>query len=203
MRRKLLCILAIFLSVVIYSGCLENVSQKKTKSLSLKSLGLKLDDLPSGYIKQDENENYSSYLYNGTIYGKRPLEFYFVSFASLQVVAPAIALTMYRFNSSSDAELVMYNLSEQLASSLSDRLNIITPQDVQKIGDDSIYELFEGNMGEHYGYLNATWSFICFRIENITVSLLLEGLTEWNVNYVELTFNYAKIIENRIKTTYV
>lgn len=199
MGNKLVGILTAFLFIAAFSGCLEDTSKREIKSYPLNSLALNLDDLPQGYIKWSEESNYSQE--NTIIDGIKPLEYYSATFAfkpEINTGFPAIALSMYRFNSSSDTKLVIHNLSEQMISYLNNTLNRITPQNVQRIGDESIYELFEGNMGEYYGYQNATWSFIYFRNKNIAVHLLLEGLMEWDINYVELTLKYAMIIDNRI-----
>ncbi|MCX6664521.1 MAG: hypothetical protein NT038_00450 [Euryarchaeota archaeon] len=200
MKSKLLSlIIVIFLLIIIFSGCSE---KKETAVYSLNSLSLKVDDLPSGYIKWSEVSNYSDYSHQETITGIKPSEFYFTTFVfnetEINTVYPAIALNIFRFSTSNDAEVVMLNLSENMIKSLNASLNRTTPQDVPQVGNQSIYELFQGNMGEYYGYQNATWSIIYFIIENITVSLLLEGQMNSNINYVELTLNYAKIIENRI-----
>ena len=202
MKKEILGLLIVlsFFSI-IFTGCLENTSKKETINYALNSSILNLDDLPEGYIKWSEESNYSNHSHKDTIFGIKPLEFYFVTFAyepEMNNAFPAIALYLYRFNSSSDAKLITHNLSEQVSSSLNNTLNRTTPPNVSQIGDESIYELFEGNMGEYYGYQNATWSNIHFRIENITVYLLLEGVMEWDINYVELTLEYARIIEDRI-----
>jgi hypothetical protein len=202
MKAKLLVIgiIAIFIAVA-FSGCNE---KEESVVYSLKSQGLNLDDLPAGYIKWNEESNYLNYSHEETINGIKPLEFYIVTYAfnntELNNAYPAIALTMFKFDASDDAQEIMLNLSDNMINSLNSSLNRATPQDISQIGDDSVYELFQGNMGEYYGYQNATWSFIYFRIENIVVNLLLEGIMEWNIDYVNLTFDYSKIIENRINT---
>lgn len=202
MKKKLLSVLVAFLLlIIVFSGCSE---KKETAIYSLKSLGLKLDDLPSGYIKWSEESNYSKYSLEDTIAGIKPSEFYFATFAfnetEINTTYPAIALSIFRFPTSNNAKLVMHNLSEEMVNSLNVSLNRTTPQNIPQFGDESIYELFQGNIGEYYGYQNATWSIMYFRIENIAVSLLLEGLMNWNIDYVELTFNYTRIIESRINT---
>jgi hypothetical protein len=202
MKAKLLVIgIITILIAVVFSGCNE---KEESVVYSLKSQGLNLDDLPSGYIKWTEESNYLNYSHEETINGIKPLEFYFVTYVfnntELNNANPAIALTMFKFDTSDDAQEIMLNNSDNMINSLNSSLNRTTPQDISQIGDDSVYELFQGNMGEYYGYQNATWSFIYFRIENIVVNLLLEGIMEWNIDYVNLTFDYSKIIENRINT---
>jgi len=203
MKGKLSGILiVVLLLTIIFSGCFEE--KKESAVYSLKSQSLILDDLPSGYIKWTDETNYLNYSHEETINGIKPLEFYFVTYAfnnsELNTYYPAIALTMFRFNTSDDAQEIMLNLSDNMINSLNSSFNRTTPQDIPQIGDESIYELFQGNMGEYYGYQNATLSFIYFRIKNIVVNLLLEGIMEWNIDYVNLTFDYSKIIENRINT---
>lgn len=203
MKRKLLCALVVFLLlIIVFSGCSE---KKEAVVYSLNSLGLKVDDLPSGYIKWwSEESNYSNYSHEETIAGIKPSEVYFATFVfnetEINTAYPAIALSMFRVPTSNDAKVVMLNLSEEMVKSLNGQLNRTTPQNVPQFGDESIYELFQGNMGEDYGYQNATWSIMYFKIENITVGLLLEGLMNWNVDYVEQTFNYTRIIEGRLNT---
>jgi hypothetical protein len=202
MKSKVLgLIIAVLLLTIAFSGCNE---KKEVVAYSLKSQGLKVDDLPSGYIKLTEESNYLNFSNEETINVIKPLEFYYVTYAfnntELNTAYPAIALTMFRFNTSDDAQEIMLNLSDNLINSMTSLLNKTTPQDIPQIGDESVYELFQGNMGEYYGYQNATWSFIYFRIGNVVVNLLLEGLMEWNIDYVELTFNYTRIIEDRLDT---
>jgi|GEM_PF-3081845 len=203
MKKGILAIcIAVMMLAIVFSGCLEE--KKESVVYSLKSQGLKLDDLPSGYIKLTEESNYSNHSNEETINGIKPLEFYFITYAfndtELNTAYPAMALTMFRFNTSDDAQEIMLNLSDNMNNSLNSFLNNSTPQDIPQIGDESLYELFQGNMGEYYGYQNATWSIMYFRMENIVVNLILEGLMEWNIDYVELTFNYTRIIEDRLDT---
>ena len=198
MKRGLVIVVStLLMSIVLFSGCNETTTEKLVTT-PLIALALSLDDLPEGYVKWSEEQNYS----DEAIKGINPAEFYFVTFAFGEIDMnhsfPAIAFYMYKFNSSSDAHIVTQNISEQTFDSLDDGLNRTTPQNIEQIGDESIYELFEGNMGEYYSYINATWSFIYFRIKNVAVGLLLEGIAEWDIDYVNLTLSYAKIVENRI-----
>ena len=183
------------------SGCINN-GDKNLETTPLDTFSLKIDDFPEGYIKWSEDYNQSV---DTTLFGVTPVEVYGVTFVfenpENNTVFPAVALSISKFNSSDAANVTLYNLSAQMSNSLKGSMNRITPQNVEKIGDNSIYELFEGSMGEYYGYQNATWSFVYFRIENILVYLLLQGIPDWELDYINLTINYAKIIEGRINAS--
>lgn len=190
-------IAALLILVVGLSGCNETTTEELITT-SLIELALIPSDLPEGYIKWSEEQNYSGESINGI----NPSEYYFATLVfeepDMDSSFPSVAFYMYKFNSSGDAHIVTQNMSERIFDSLEEGLNQTTPQNIEQIGDESIYELFEGDMGEYYGYVNVTFSFICFRIKNVVVGLLIEGLMEWDIDYVNLTLSYARIVEQRI-----
>jgi len=102
-----------------------------------------------------------------------------------------------KFNSSDDSHIVLYNQSGLMLEAY-DFLNRITPEDVEQIGDESIYELLQGSYGEYYSDQNATVSLSWFRINNVVVFLLLQGIPIWEIDYTRLTIDYSKIVESRI-----
>jgi len=200
-NRLLILGIAVLLLAVGLSGCNE-IEKKLTGKLvtaPLSTLALTVDDLPQGYIKWTENTNQSLFST-----GNISIEEYSVTFAfeshENNTGFPAIALSLAKFNSSDDASIVMYNSSEQISKGYGN-LNRITPEDVEQIGDESTYELFQGSMGEYYGYQNTTISLSWFRINNVVVFMFLQGFPVWEIDYTRLTIDYSKIVESRINAS--
>lgn len=188
--------IAVLLLTVGLSGCIEEESTEKLVTASLSTLALTVDDLPQGYIKWSEDHNKPS----GTMQDITHIEEYKVAlvFESHEnnTGYPAIFLSLAKYNSSAEANIFLYNQSEQIMKAY-DFLNRITPEDVEQIGDESMYELFQGS----YGDQNATVSLSWFRINNIVVFLLIQGVPIWEIDYTMLTIDYSKIVENRINAS--
>jgi len=74
-----------------------------------------------------------------------------------------------------------------------------TPQNVKQIGDESSYELFQSSPISY----NNTYSYIYFRIANVVVFLLLNfrGMSDVEIDFVNLTINYAEIVESKINAS--
>jgi hypothetical protein len=92
----------------------------------------------------------------------------------------------------------MNNSVKQMNQTFNYLLPCISKEKNDSLGDHSSYHLFQGSLGEKYNYQNATWSFIYFNIQNIAVLVLLDETPSSHVDYKQLTYQYAKIIENRI-----
>ena len=75
-----------------------------------------------------------------------------------------------------------------------------TPQNVKQIGDESSYELFQSSP---ISYNNTYSSYIYFRIANVVVFLLLNfrGISDVERDFVNLTINYAEIVESKINAS--
>ena len=74
-----------------------------------------------------------------------------------------------------------------------------TPQNVKQIGDESPYELFQSSPISY----NNTYSYIYFRVANVVVFLLLNfrGISDVEIDFVNLTINYAEIVESKINAS--
>jgi len=205
MKKQLVIVGVVVLFFVVgFSGCTEEDStddtNEKLVTASLDTLTLTLDDLPEGYVKWSDDHNYSG----ESIQGMIPSEFYEIHFVfqdpENDTGYPWIGLSLYKFNSSKDANTVLQALSEQVTNSLNESKRT-TPQTVEQIGNESIYELYQGIEGEYYKYQNATFSFIHFRMRNVVVYLFLEGMPNDETDYVISAIDYAKIVESRINAS--
>ena len=205
MKKQLVIVGVVVLFFVVgFSGCTEEDSTDDTNekfvTASLDTLTLTLDDLPEGYAKWSDDHDYSG----ESIQGMIPLEFYEIHFVfqdpENDTGYPWIGLSFYKFNSSKDANTVLQALSEQVTNSLNESKRT-TPQTVEQIGNESIYELYQGIEGEYYKYQNATFSFIHFRMRNVVVYLFLEGMPNDETDYVISAIDYAKIVESRINAS--
>ena len=198
MKKQLVMLgIVILLICVGLSGCTGLTEKLVTAPLS--TFALTIDDLPQGYIKWSENTNQSLFST-----GNIPIEEYSVALIfgnnENNIGFPPISLYLAKFNSSDDASIAMYNSSEQVSKEYG-ILNRITPEDVEQIGDESTYELFQGSMGEYYGYQNVIVSLSWFRINNVVVFIFLQGSPVWEIDYTRLTIDYSKIVESRINVS--
>lgn len=208
MNKKLLILgIAVLLLVVGLTGCTETNEKitEKLVTVPLNTLALTANDLPQGYIKWSENRNTSW----GTMQDITNIEEYevilvFESFESYDhnTGYPDIFLFLSKYNSSAEANTFLHYQSEQIMN-VYDTLNRITPEDVEQIGNESMYELFRGPYpyGDNYGDQNVTISLSLFRINNVVVFLLIQGIPILEIDYTMLTINYSKIIESRIKAS--
>jgi len=203
MNKHLLIIgITLLLITTGLSGCIDEKPTEKLITTPLNTLALTLGDLPEGYIEQiKESEDYN--ISDRPIYyGIMVLEEHSVRFTPETIenktVLPTIALYLYKFNSSEDAHVVLNNMSELESASLAGTFIRTTPQNVTQIGDESSYELFQSSNTSH----NATYSYIYFRIANFVVFILLNfrGMSYVEIDFVNLTINYAEIVESKINS---
>lgn len=191
--------IAVLLICVGLSGCTETEEKITSKLVTspLNTLALTVDDLPQGYIKWSEDYNKSW----GTMQDITPVEEYSVVlvFESHEnnTGFPAIFLSLYKFNTSDEAKIGFYNQSELMVKGYG-FMDCITPENIEQIGDESIYELFQGPYGNYSNAQNVTISLIGFRINNVGVGMLIQGVHIWEIDYTMLTIDYSKIIESKI-----
>ena len=186
------------LSFVIFNGCLDDTTTQVADLTPLDTFSLKVEDLPEGYVKWSEEYNLSVAISKVVT----PIDVYDIVFTykepDYSSGFPTVQLTLSRFNSSYDAEVVLQNSSEKMSDILDLILNSSYIENVVQVGNSSIYMLYQGSLGEEYENESATWSFIYFRIENILVYLLINEVPSSEVDYVCLTLKYAEIVEERI-----
>ena len=202
MNGKIMIIgIAVMFLVVGLSGCAETEEKSTGKLVTapLSTLALTIDDLPQGYIRWTENTNQSLFSTGNISIEGYSVTFVFESHEN-NTGFPPISLSLAKFNSSDDASIAMYNSSEQISKEYG-ILNRITPEDVEQIGDESTYELFQGSMGEYYGYQNVTVSLSWFRVNNVVVFMFLQGFPVWEIDYTRLTIDYSKIVESKINAS--
>jgi len=200
MNKHLIVIgIAVLLICVEFSGCTETEEKvaEKLITVPLSTLALTVDDLPQGYIKWSEEYNYTSGGINSII----PVEYYFITFAfenpEDNTGFPGIFLFLYKFNTSDEAKIGFYNQSGLMLKGYG-FMDCITPENVEQIGDESIYELLQGPYGNYSNAQNTTISLISFRINNVGVGMLIQGVPIWEIDYTRLTIDYSKIVESRI-----
>ena len=201
--------ISVLLLTVGLSGCIEEEEEEKSTgklvTALLSTLALTVDDLPQGYIKWNEDHNKSW----GTMQDITYIEEYeailvFESFESYNhdTGYPDIFLFLAKYNSSDEANTFLHYHSEQIMNAYN-TLNRITPEDVEQIGNESMYELFQGPYpyGDHYGDQSVTISLSLFRINNVVVFLLIQGVPILEIDYTMLNIDYSKIVENRINAS--
>ena len=201
MNKHLLIIgITLLLITTGLSGCIDEKPTGKLITAPLTTLALTLGDLPEGYIEQTKrSEDYN--ISDRPIYdGITALDVHSVRFTpeitENETVLLPIALYLFKFDSSEDAHIALYNMSEMRSSSLAGTFIRATPQNVKQIGDESTYELFQNSPISY----NNTYSYIYFRIANVVVFLLLNfrGMSDVEIDFVNLTINYAEIVESKI-----
>jgi hypothetical protein len=182
------------------SGCVNEKTNEKLITAPLNTLALTLEDLPEGYIERTKGGEDYNYSDKSTFHGIMTSEEYSILFIpennENKTILLPIALYLYKFNSSDDAHIVLNNMTEMDSASKVGNFNRTTPQNVTQIGDESSYELYKISQILY----NDTESYIYFRIKNVVVYLLINsrGLPGVDVDFVDLTINYAKIVENKI-----
>lgn len=199
---KIQIIIIIFvtlLSVIGFNGCIDNSPIKEPKLTSLDTFSLKVEDLPEGYVKWSEEYNLSVAISKIVA----PIDVYDIVFTYKEPDNssgfPTVQLTLSRFNSSNDAEMVLQNSSDVMSKILNIILNLTHTENIEQVGDSSVYKLYQGSLGVEYENESATWSYIYFRVESILVYLLLNEVPTSEIDYVDINIKYAKIVENRIK----
>ncbi len=166
----------------------------------LNRLSLTVSDLPDGYARFLESYN-SSIGFNVTepFYELYNEQFIYQDLQNKSGY-PLITTTMIRFVTDEDAEQVLINSSQQIIQIASENWNLVSDQISDSIGNQSVYRLYEVNLTEEYEYDNASWSFIYFRVQNISVYIDLKEIPTTTVNYQDLTYQYASLIEQRIQS---
>jgi len=164
----------------------------------LYNISLRLNDFPREYVLYLESYN-STFGFNFSIpvYEVYNEQFIYKD-PENNSGFPMIITTFCRFNSSADAEAVMIKSSGQMANTFNKILNCISEGNNITIGNHSIYRLYQGSMGKEYNYQNASWSYVYFRMQNILVLILLDEVPSSDIDYEDLTFQYARIIEDRL-----
>lgn len=202
-KQIMILIILIILTLVNLNGCLDNSPTTNNKLISLESMSLNVQDLPEGYNIWSESYNQSVAISSIV----SPLDVYDVVFiygeSGNYSGFPLVQLTLTRFYSSDYAEIVLQNSSERMSEILNSILNLKSTEKPEKIGNNSIYNLYQGRLSDDYENQSATWSFIYFRIEDILAYLLVNEIPTSEIDYVNLTINYAKIVESRINSNLI
>ena len=201
MKKQIKIVILIFiLTFINLNGCVDNESNTKNKLVPLDTLSLNVEDFPAGYVKWSESYNLSVAISSIV----SPLDVYDIVFIYREPGNdsgfPLVQLTLSRFYSSDYAELVLQNSSERMSVILDSIINLTSTENIEKIGNNSIYKLYQGLLGDDYENQSATWSFIYFRIENIVAYLLVNEVPTSEIDYVNITIKYAKIVEERINS---
>ncbi len=171
------------------SGCQEEKTTEKLVTAPLNTLALTVDDLPYGYYKFNED-------FNDTIYGAT----FFYESQSLfddNKGYPMIAFSIVKLDSINDTIIFYQNAT---SANFTNGLNNTTPQDVELIGDESKYELYQGE-SEYYSNENMSISYLQFRINNFYIMFYIFGPSEPEIEYISFTFDLAKIVESRINSS--
>ena len=199
-KQIMILIFVVLLTLVNLNGCVDNSSIPLNKVVSLDSLSLDVGDLPEGYNIWSESYNLSVAISSIV----SPLDIYDIVFIYGESGNfsgfPLVQLTLTRFNSSDYAEIVLQNSTEMMSKILNTILNLKSIENIEQVGNKSIYKLYQGLLGDDYENQSATWSFIYFRIDNILAYLLVNEIPTSEIDYVNLTMKYAKIVEERINS---
>lgn len=164
----------------------------------LNNISLRIEDLPEGYEKYLESYN-STFGFNFSSSVSEIYNEQFIYGDPLNNTGfPVIITTLIRFNSSELAEEVLSDSIKMMNDTFNMILPCVSTEVLYQIGDQSFYRLFQGELTEQYNYENATWSFLYFRVHNITVLVLLDEVPTSSVDYRQLTHQYAKTIYARI-----
>lgn len=164
----------------------------------LEKMSLTLNDLPEGYVRLSQGPNVlfgiNSSVPAYEAFGKN----FIYQDPENNSGFPVIINSLVRYNNSSDAEKALINSSKNMADTFDQMLPNILTWDNVTIGNQSIYRLYEGMFDQEYNYQNATWSYVYFRINNIISLIVVDEIPSSDLNYVDLTFQYARIVEERI-----
>jgi hypothetical protein len=105
-------------------------------------------------------------------------------------------LSIIKFNSINDSiKYYQYTTLSNITG-----VNITTLQDVERIGDQSKYQLYQGEP-ENHSIENMSNSQLKIRIKNFFVAFNIWGYTDTEIDYISFTINLAKIVEDRIHTS--
>ena len=170
---------------------------------ALITLSLTEADFSEGSVKGDEGSNFSG----DPIQGITPIEFYYAVYLAQnphnETFTHWVRLFLYKFNTSDEATIALQNLSEQQAREFPE-FNRTTPSDIEKIGDESSFEVFQRLLpytNETSSNVTHTFSYIFFRKANVVVFLVTEGASTGETDYVDLTITYAKTVEAKINAS--
>jgi PKD repeat protein len=173
-----------------------NISIYKYPFLDLMSLTL--DDLPEGYVRLSEGPNVLFGI-NSTepaleVFGKN----FIYEDPENNTGFPLIINSLVRYNSSVDAEKALINSSKSMDETFDQILPRVPVEVNMSVGNQSIYRLYQGISTEEYYNQSATWSYIYFRFNDIVAVIIIDEIPSSNISYVDLTFQYAKNVEERI-----
>jgi len=178
--RNVVFVIFIVIATTLFSGCFEEDQpnqNKKTETVSLKDLGLKTEDLPSGYMQYYTGFSYLSEFSNSS---SESLVTWFINGSISNLTESGlITCELNKFNISSDAGQQFKKTIDYL---ISDRNFSIINGSINRIGDES-----KGL--EKEGFTDI----LAFRISNIIVVISSPDYS--------ITFNLAKIVEQRIKNS--
>jgi len=189
MKKEILIVFGITILIlcISFSGCNEESSSKKPVSQLMDNFAITLDDLPYGYYKI--NEDFNDTLYTASfVYQSLPL------FGN-DIGYPFVMLSIIKFNSINDS-IIYYQYTTQLNIT---GVNITTLQDIERIGDESKFQLYQGEP-EHHSIENRSNYQLKIRIKNFFVAFNIWGYTDTEIDYISFTINLAKIVEDRIYT---
>lgn len=191
-------IVLMVICVGFLSGCNEESTPKlPVTSQSIDNFAINLDDLPDGYTQMSEEFNDTGgTLLDGTYYE----ELYGSTFSynytqEYNKTYPIIANSITKLASNNVASKYFQNQTPNFDTD-SITMNNITPNEVELIGDESIFKLYQGEF-EMYGITNWTYSYLLFRIKNIIVMFLIYGASDSEIDYISFTYNLAEIVKNR------
>jgi len=166
----------------------------------LEKLSLQNADLPEGYIKYLDSYN-STLGFNFSFPVEEVYNEQFIyQDTENKTGFPFIITTLCRFNSTNLAQLALIESAERMNATFTELLPLISSSIPDQVGNQSIYRLFKGKMSGEFDYDNQTvsWSYLYFRLQNITVFVLLDEIPASDVDYPQLTYHYATIIEENI-----
>lgn len=200
MKEKYIFAVLILIITTLFIGCTE---QKMTTddleliSESLNTVALKINDLPDGYSVQQINETNKNI---NNVVTKEYLEKHF-SFSNPEtdIGYPWIGLKLYKFSNLNQANQSFEFLNNEISESIDPSKENTSPN-VNLIGNESEHKVFENVDGMNYKTKNVTFSYIIFRVKNVVIYLFTEGLPSQEINYSQITFDYAQIIEDNINS---
>jgi hypothetical protein len=177
-EQKIIFVVLIVFTSLIFSGCFEeDQSNQKKETIPLKDLGLKVEDLPVGYI----------HYYTGTQYLS---EFSNQSVESIQSWFTNGSISNLTDSGLISCELNKFNETKNAIQCFEETINILISIGNFSIINESI-NIFgdESKSLEKKGFTDL----LVFRIKNIIVVL---SAPEYS-----LTLDLAKIVEQRIKNS--
>ncbi len=180
-EKKIIFVIFIVITTILLSGCFEenqSNQNKKIETVSLKDLGLRTEDLPTGYIQYYIGDSYLSEFSNQS---SESLVKWFINTSNSNLTPGSlITCELNKFNSTIDAS---QRLKDTIDFLISDRNFSIINGSINRFGNES-------KSLEKDGFTDL----LVFRISNIIVVMSSPDYS--------FTIDLAKIIEQRIKNSY-